>query len=565
MRNQNCLWCAGLLLALGSTGSAQYFQITEYSNGITAGSGLSSITQGPDGAMWFTEVTGSRIGRITAAGVVTEYSVSPASPQSIVAGPDGNLWFTSEYSVGRITPAGVVTTYDFLTTGSVPGTGGTGITVGPNGEDIWFLDQSTNQVGHLSIAAGAVTNEYLVPTPAAFLYRIAAGPDGNLWFTEYNTNKIGRITTAGSITEFPGPPYGCPRGITAGPDGALWFADCSGSIDRITTAGVITQYSSGLIIGADPIGIAQGPGGSIWFADYGNNAVGRVNLGNGTITEYKTGISPNASVVAIAGGSAGMWFVENAYSQIGAITAPNPSINSGGVVSAASFAAVPVAPGEVVSIFGQQIGPTTPAFLTLDSTGKVATSIGGVSVTFGSHLAPLTYVGAGQINAVVPYEVAGSSSVGVTVNNNGFQSSNATVQLAATGPSIFTLNGSGTGPGAILNQDFSVNSQSNPAPKGSVIQIYMTGEGITTPAQADGAVTIATSAFPYTPTPQAAVSVNIGGQPAQLQWAGEAPDFVAGVLQVNATIPATAASGANPIVVKIGSNASQSGVTVWVR
>src|SRR5208283_5462589 len=207
MRNRIYLWVAGLLLALCATGSAQYFQITEYSNGITAGSGVKSITQGPDGAMWFTEVTGSRIGRITTAGVVTEYNVSPASPESIVLGPDGNLWFTSEYSVGRITTAGVVTTYDFLR-----GTGGAGITVGPNGEDLWFLDQSTNQVGHLSIAEGAVTNEYLVPTPGASLYGIAAGPDGNLWFTEYNTNKIGRITTAGSITEFPGPPYGCPRG-----------------------------------------------------------------------------------------------------------------------------------------------------------------------------------------------------------------------------------------------------------------------------------------------------------------------------------------------------------------
>jgi uncharacterized protein (TIGR03437 family) len=59
--------------------------------------------------------------------------------------------------------------------------------------------------------------------------------------------------------------------------------------------------------------------------------------------------------------------------------------------------------------------------------------------------------------------------------------------------------------------------------------------------------------------------VTIGGQPAQLTFAGEAPYFVAGVLQVNATVPATAASGANSIVVKVGDNSSQSGVTVWVQ
>jgi uncharacterized protein (TIGR03437 family) len=564
MQSRTYLWVAGLLLALCATGSAQYFQITEYSNGITAGSVPRSIVQGPDGALWFTELEGSRIGRITTAGVVTEYSAglsAGSAPDSIVAGPDGNLWFTTESDIGRITSAGVITEYSFLT----PGSEGTGITVGPDGA-LWFLEQSHNQIGRFSIAAGAVTNEYVVPTPDAALKGIAAGPDGNLWFTEYNRGKIGRITTAGTITEFPVPAGGCPVGITAGVDGGLWFADyCNGSIGRLTTAGVITENSTGTMRGAGPWGIAEGPGDSIWFTDIATNAIGWVNLYDGAITKYSTGLSAGAGLDGIAAGPGGMWFAENTGNRIGTITAPSPFFASASVVSAASFALGPVAPGEVVSIFGEQIGPSTPAFLTLDSTGKVATSIGGVSVTFGGHLAPLTYVGAGQINAIVPYEVAGSSSVGVAVNNNGFQSNDATVQLAATGPSIFTLNGSGSGPGAILNQDYSVNTQSNPALKGTVVQIFMTGEGVTTPAQADGAVTIATSAFPYTPAPQAAVSVTIGGQPAQLQWAGEAPDFVAGVLQVNATIPATATSGANAIGVKIGANTSQSGVTVWAK
>jgi uncharacterized protein (TIGR03437 family) len=488
----------------------------------------------------------------------------PASsyPDSIVSGYDNNLWFTTESYIGRITTAGVITEYSFLT----PASEGTAITLGPSGEDLWFLEQSHNQIGRFNIATGAVTNEYVVPTPTASLAGIAAGPDGNLWFTELDGKKIGRITTAGAITEFPVPAGGCPEGITNGPDGAVWFADyCNGAIGRITTTGVITEFSSGMRNGATPFGISQGPGDSIWFTDLENNAIGWVNLYGGEITEFSTGLSAGAGLGGITAGPGGLWFVENTGNRIGSITAPNPSLTSAGVVSAASFAAGPVAPGEVVSIFGQQIGPTTPALLTLDSTGKVATSIGGVRVNFGAFVAPLTYVGAGQINAIVPYEVAGSSSVGLAIDNNGFQSNYATVQLAATGPGIFTLNGSGTGPGAILNQDFSVNSQSNPALKLSVIQIYMTGEGVTTPTPADGAVTIATSAFPYTPTPQAVVSVTIGGQPAQLQWSGEAPDFVAGVLQVNATIPATATSGANSIAVKIGSNTSQSGVTVWVK
>ena len=112
-----------------------------------------------------------------------------------------------------------------------------------------------------------------------------------------------------------------------------------------------------------------------------------------------------------------------------------------------------------------------------------------------------------------------------------------------------------------------MNSQTNPAARGSEIVIYMTGEGSTSPAQATGAVTqVNTSgAGPLTPVPQLAVSVLIGGLPAQVVWDGEAPGFVAGVLQVNVTVPATASVGADSVSVMIGKVLSQSGVTVWVK
>ena len=118
---------------------------------------------------------------------------------------------------------------------------------------------------------------------------------------------------------------------------------------------------------------------------------------------------------------------------------------------------------------------------------------------------------------------------------------------------------------AILNADSSLNTQANPAAQGSTIQLFMTGEGVTTPAQATGAVTPVTASYPYTPQPQFTPSVSIGGQAAKLEWCGEAPYTVAGLLQVNADVPATAVSGANSITVKIGDSTSQSGVTVWVK
>jgi uncharacterized protein (TIGR03437 family) len=220
-----------------------------------------------------------------------------------------------------------------------------------------------------------------------------------------------------------------------------------------------------------------------------------------------------------------------------------------------------------VSIFGTSIGPANPAFLALDSTGKVSNSIGGVTVSFSGYLAPLTYVSSTQINAIVPYEIAGNPLAFVEVTFAGQTSNEPSLQFAATAPGIFTQNSSGTGPGAILNGDSSLNSQQNPATPGSTVQIFMTGEGLTTPAQATGAVTpVNTSGVgPITPAPQLAVAVLIGNQPAQVIWDGEAPGLVAGVLQVDAAVPTTASAGANSITVQVGNQISQNGVTVWVK
>jgi uncharacterized protein (TIGR03437 family) len=248
-------------------------------------------------------------------------------------------------------------------------------------------------------------------------------------------------------------------------------------------------------------------------------------------------------------------------------TTPTSAPVISAVLNAGSYSNAGVSPGEMVSIFGTAIGPADALYLTLDATGKVATSLGGVTVSFNGYLAPLTYAGSGQINAIVPYEVAGSSSATVEVTYGGQPSNQPSVALAATAPSIFTQTGSGTGPGAILNQDFSLNTQANPAAAGSVVQIYMTGEGLTTPAQATGGVTtVNTSGVgPITPAPQQSITVLIGGQPATVDFAGEAPDVVAGVLQVNAVVPAAAGSGAVAIMVRVGNALSQSGVTVWVE
>ncbi len=131
--------------------------------------------------------------------------------------------------------------------------------------------------------------------------------------------------------------------------------------------------------------------------------------------------------------------------------------------------------------------------------------------------------------------------------------------MAAALPGLFTANASGSGPGAIRNQDLSVNSASNPAPRGSIV-VYATGEGATDPVGVDGQV--AATAFPKPTLP---VTVRIGGMPAEVLYAGAAPSLVAGVLQVNVRVPEGVPDGAAEVRLIVGSAESPAGVTVAVQ
>ncbi len=241
------------------------------------------------------------------------------------------------------------------------------------------------------------------------------------------------------------------------------------------------------------------------------------------------------------------------------ITPAAPAITS--ITNAASYAPGPIAPGELVTIFGTAMGPSILANLRLTESGRVDTSVAGTQVFFDGFAAPIVYTSAGAVSVIVPFEVAGTRTTSVFVQFQSIRSNTLTIPVIDSVPGIFTIDATGFGQGAILNQDSSVNSEKNGADPGSVIVIYATGAGQTDPGGVDGAITSEVLAVP-----RAKVTVQIGGEPAEVIYAGSAPLEPAGMLQVNAKVPADVPRGKSiPVVVTVGAASSQAGVTVAIR
>jgi uncharacterized protein (TIGR03437 family) len=241
-------------------------------------------------------------------------------------------------------------------------------------------------------------------------------------------------------------------------------------------------------------------------------------------------------------------------------TAPTPVVAA--VLNAASYSPGALSPGEEVAIFGSNFGPATVVSATITN-NAFPTILSTVQVLFDGVAAPIIAVANGQVNAMVPYGIAGRATTVVQVSYLGVSSAGIAYNVTTTVPGIYTLNQAGTGQGAILNQDLSINNSSNPAAKGTVVAIYMTGEGVTSPASSTGQLAPGNGAGLNHPVQN--VTATIGGVPAQVQYFGSAPGLVYGVMQVNVLIPSTIASGSQAVVVTVGSANSQSNVTLAVQ
>jgi uncharacterized protein (TIGR03437 family) len=226
--------------------------------------------------------------------------------------------------------------------------------------------------------------------------------------------------------------------------------------------------------------------------------------------------------------------------------------------SAASYDGGALAPGELITLFGKNLsgtglsapGPTGGVY------GKV---IDGARVWFDQTAAALLYTSPGQVGAIAPFSLIPGQVVHVAVERDGFRGAPTILAVVPAKPGVFTVDGSGSGPAAALNQDGTVNREAGPAAKGSVVVLYLTGLGATEPAGSDGAIAGAVQRAVMVP------SVMIDGKAAELLYAGTAPGLVHGVSQLNVRIPEGVAAGFRSVQVLAGGAQPRGGVGIWVE
>jgi uncharacterized protein (TIGR03437 family) len=545
------------------------------------------------------------------------------TPLGVAVDAAGNLYVADSLNnlVRRVDPKGVITTFAGNGTAGFGGDGGAATSAQLNGPqglavdsagNLYIADTQNARVrkvsgGTISTVAGSGTSGFGGDGGAATgaqlnaPFGVALDAAGNLYIAEFGNNRIRKVGTNGNITTIAGTGVSGysgdggaatsallngPQSVVVDGSGNVFIADTGNNrVRKIGSTGVIATVAGNGIAGF------SGDGGPAINAQVGNpsalavDSVGNIYIADGSARVRKMFLSGVISTIAGGGnrgysGDGGNAFLAQlngpsslAISSTGAlfvadtlnnavrmlqVSASGISVNA--VTNGATNLSGPVAPGEIVVIYGSGLGAALTTF-TPNADGGVPTSAGGTSVFFNGAAAPVLYSSANQVAAIVPYGISGSLAQ-MYVQYQGATSVPFNVSVATVIPGVFTLNSSGSGQAAAINaKDNSINGAAKPAKAGDYVTLYITGAGQTNPAGVDGSV----NASPY-PLPVASVKVTIGSQNATVNFAGGAPGSVAGVIQVNAQIPAGTTPGAAvPVVVQVGTSNSQPGVTIAVN
>ena len=486
--------------------------------------------------------------------------------------------------------------------------------------NLFIADTLNAKVRRVSAASGVITTVAGSGTPGSggdgsaatsaqlnLPIGVAVDSSGNVYIADFGNSRVRKVSASGATigtvagngsTGYSGDggpavkaQLNGPQGVAVDAAGNLYIADTeNNAIREVTSAGLIATVAGNGIAGysgdggqatsaqvGNPVGVAVDAAGDIFTVDASNRV--RQVYPNGLIATIAGNGSPgytgdgglatqaqlNApSAIALFGNGlqpmGAVYVADTANNAVRLLQYAGNGLGVNAVANGASFILGAVAPGEVVAIWGSGLGPAKLTQYQLDPTsGLVGTSLAGTSVIIGGTPAPILYTSATQIGAVVPYSVAGPY-VQVFVQYQGQTSPPVPMAVAPVVPALFTADSSGKGQAAASNQDGTVNGPAHPAKVGSYISLWLTGAGQMNPAGVDGQP----GAAPL-PRPAAAVAVTIGGQSVTPQYAGQAPNVVAGVMQINAQIPSgTQAGNAIPVVVQVGSVSTQAGVTIAV-
>ncbi len=270
---------------------------------------------------------------------------------------------------------------------------------------------------------------------------------------------------------------------------------------------------------------------------------------------YEDSTQPRVAVAAAVDGT--LYEAAGVVRKIASLDAAGgPYVSKFCVLNGASFAShlqfgqPGISPGEIVTLKGASLGPASGASFTVTN-NTVGTLLAQTQVFFDNLAAPVLYAQSGQINVVAPYELANKTQTVIQAQYQGQMAPAITLPVSPTSPAIFE--DLQTGMPLVFNQDFSLNSTAHPTTAGGFVVLFLTGGGATSPASVDGQVWLTTGGL------QAGVSAQLlnpssGGETitAAVQYAGPAPDLVAGVEQVNIQVPADIVAGSYFLNVTIG-------------
>jgi uncharacterized protein (TIGR03437 family) len=340
----------------------------------------------------------------------------------------------------------------------------------------------------------------------------------------------------------------------------------------VATASISLTYSRvGMTLSADG---SRGESGIVWQTSGNYNdasapgalrafdALGLNELWNSNMNLARDGMPPVSKFASptVANGRVYVPTFGNSVVIYGLLNEP---VNLPPVItfigSAASYEQDVISPGQVLAIFGTDLGPADPAGMQLDATGAVATILEGTRVLFNGIAGPMAFATSTQVNTIVPFRMR-PGPVQVQVEVRGQASDPVQTTATDTSPALFAADSSGEGQALAINQDGTINSADNPAPAGSVLTLYATGLGQFSPAGRDGAV------GDQLKTTSAPVTAMLGNQAAQVLYAGTAPGIVEGIAQVNLQIPSDAPADPDlPLVLRVGSRSSPPGITIAVK